>query len=467
MVTTKRRPVLAVVLLALAACGGGGNSKSTTQTGPSATVTVSLDGLMTQGTSLVLPTYVSHLIGTALPLASVTVKNTGPASAAFTATIDVASYQSAQGTNTVTLAPGASQTFDLSPTLNYASLFGLTTALPSSVHVKVVTGTTTVYDQTTNVTVSSRNAVFWSEGGQSQVPLVAAMVTPTDKDMQITNLAHDAGLLFVGGTALVGYQPQNFPSQSTAAISPNSYFDEPVYVTTGEGLTVGLSSVLNGLGTEDTGVVYIMDDANFTLWSGGNAASVCGQSAAAAAGTTVSCSSLTKGTWHIVYFNPNSNVTSRTFTRARTMSHREITYEQGRAIFTALRNKGLIYANLPGTGYFDGSQNVMYPSESLATLNANCIEGSLVFASIFERLGMEPIVTVSFQHGHAIMGVRCWTGTNDCIVPIETTAVGGATTFDAAVTSAIGTWNTWVGDGTAQLVDVKAQRAQGITPAPM
>jgi hypothetical protein len=462
------RPFLVIAALGLAVGCGGGASKTDTQTGPMATVTVSLD-LMTQSGALVLPVYISHLYGSAPghDLATVTIQNTGSASTTYIATIDLPSYASAPGTKTVTIAAGASQTFSFSPALNLPSLFALTTAVPGQMNVKVMAGTTQVYQNTTPIQISGRDTVFWSDGTKSFVPLVTTMVTPHDKYLAIAGLAHDAGLLFPTGM-LPGYQAgSTWPSATIVAGLPaGSYVWEGFKILAGDSPSVTIDSVTNGPTT-----VAIFDAANYAAWTGGGAATPCASTTAATAGTTLTCPTPAEGVYYIVYWNQNV-VLSQSILRSRPMGRWETTYQQARVIFTALRNRGMIYTNLPGTGYFAGSQNVQYPAESLAVNSSNCIDGTLVFASIFEALGMEPIMVVDTApgHGHAFMGVRCWAGTTSCVIPIETTMVGDATkTFDAAVSEGIAKWTAWgpTGDNTATFIDVGAMRALGILPAPM
>jgi hypothetical protein len=463
--------VVAALVVSAAGCSGGGSSKTTTQSGPAAIVTVALDGLMTQNSTLILPTYISHLYGAApgQDVATITIQNTGSGSTTYVATIDLPSYASAPGTKTITLAAGASKTFTLSPALNLSALFARTTNVPGALDVTVTAGTTTVYQNTTNIQISGRDTVFWSENGVNLAPFVVTMVTPNDFGLEVSSLAHDAGLLFPGG-ALLGYQAgAAWPSATIAnAIAPGTYTEEAFQILAGDRISVAIDAVTNGIGGSDVATVAIMDDANFTTWIGGGSAAACVVDLAAAAGSVETCASPAAGMWHIVYLNPNSNLTSRTITRHRPMGRWETTYEQSRAIFMALRNRGMIYANLPGSGFFSASQNVMYPQESLLVNNANCIEGSLVFDSVWERMGMEPILLVDSAHGHAFTAVRCWTGSS-CVIPVETTMVGSTATFDSAYATASATWNAWgsSGDNSATLLDVAAERAAGITPAPM
>ena len=80
---------------------------------------------------------------------------------------------------------------------------------------------------------------------------------------------------------------------------------------------------------------------------------------------------------------------------------------------------------------------------------------------------MEPFLAIDFAHGHAFAAVHCWAGTTNCVIPVETTMVGGSATFADAVTTASANWTAWVTDGSLLAVDVEAERALGLTPAPM
>ncbi len=451
--------LLAFLLLVLglsSACGGGGGNS------PSATVTVEFPNLFSQGSSKVLPTYISHLITSQqYPLASITVQNNGPATS-LQVSIDLPNYGSAS-TQTLSLSASQSQTITLSPTINYAQLFQLTTAVPAALNVSVAAGGSTLFQQSYPIELSGRDTVFWSNNGQPTTGLIAAMVTPNDKPGNVALLLRNAAPRFPTAM-LVGYQPTAWPSRAYA-LSPGYYADEHFLLLQGESPTVTIDSVVNGLGGSDTASVYIMDDANFQAWAGGSTTAIaCAATTAATAGTILTCATPPATVYHIVYLNPSTNISSRIVTRHRPMTAWETTYYQTQAIFQQLRAQGMTYLNLPGTGFFSASQNVMYPAESLALQSANCIEGALVFASAWERMGMEPLLVVDFSHGHAFAAVRCWQGT-DCVIPVETTMVGGSATFEDAFNEGRAKWTAWA--STLQLVDMKALRAAGITPAPM
>jgi len=149
---------------------------------------------------------------------------------------------------------------------------------------------------------------------------------------------------------------------------------------------------------------------------------------------------------------------------------------QARAIFTALKQDvDLVYVNSPlnlGKQEKQITQRVRLPSESLAAGgSANCIDGTVLFASLLELASIDPLIVV--VPGHAFVGWRTWRGVNQYEF-LETTMIGSAD-FDAAqqVAQACyddvlmkGYFSRGLFDpgGFARLVDVAACRAQGIAP---
>jgi hypothetical protein len=110
------------------------------------------------------------------------------------------------------------------------------------------------------------------------------------------------------------------------------------------------------------------------------------------------------------------------------------TYEQARAIYRALQQHGMSYVKSSTTfgQHLDVSERVRFPRESLNRVSANCIDGVVMYASLFENLGMDPVVVL--VPGHAYVGVR-ETQKSDNYLYIETSITGRAT-FENAVLSA-------------------------------
>lgn len=110
------------------------------------------------------------------------------------------------------------------------------------------------------------------------------------------------------------------------------------------------------------------------------------------------------------------------------------TYVQARAIYRALQVTGVSYVKSSMTfGHnADISERVRMPHESLGEISANCIDGAVMYASLFENLGMEPEI-VLVPH-HAYIGVRVAPGSEQYLF-IETALIGRAS-FEQAVRSA-------------------------------
>lgn len=110
------------------------------------------------------------------------------------------------------------------------------------------------------------------------------------------------------------------------------------------------------------------------------------------------------------------------------------TYTQAKAIYRALQQKGISYVKSSMTfgAHQDVSERVRMPFESLHHISANCIDGAVMYASLFENLGMDPVVVL--VPGHAYVGVRVAPKSEKYLF-IETSLTGRGT-FDAAVKSA-------------------------------
>lgn len=109
------------------------------------------------------------------------------------------------------------------------------------------------------------------------------------------------------------------------------------------------------------------------------------------------------------------------------------TKAQARAIYRALQHAGLSYVKSSRTfganANADVTERVRMPAESLREASANCIDGVVLYASIFENLGMDPVVVL--VPGHAYFGVRLAEGSSRFLY--FDTALTGRATFERAV----------------------------------
>lgn len=148
--------------------------------------------------------------------------------------------------------------------------------------------------------------------------------------------------------------------------------------------------------------------------------------------------------------------------------------EHVRAVFEALKLAGIAYVNSPvAFGNSDGQflQRLRLPRESIATRSANCIDGTLLMASLLEATAIEPgIVLVP---GHAYLAWRPQRpkpGVPDAWEYLETTMIA-TKTFDEARAAATqrteDLFQKMKADPTKKLVkivSISSLRAAGIAP---
>src|SRR5262249_29128158 len=97
---------------------------------------------------------------------------------------------------------------------------------------------------------------------------------------------------------------------------------------------------------------------------------------------------------------------------------------QVKAVFEALRKAGITYINSviafsPDDG--TATQRVRLPRQSLADREANCIDGTVLFASLLEAASLNPAIIV--VPGHAFLGWESWRR-SDVWHYLETTLIG-------------------------------------------
>lgn len=96
------------------------------------------------------------------------------------------------------------------------------------------------------------------------------------------------------------------------------------------------------------------------------------------------------------------------------------------AIWNALKARGFAYSSITQSSFHDEetyTQHVRLLGDSVKTSQANCVDGSVLFASIARKLGLEPfLVTIP---GHMFVGVWLDEEGNE-FACIETTMLGNA-----------------------------------------
>lgn len=133
---------------------------------------------------------------------------------------------------------------------------------------------------------------------------------------------------------------------------------------------------------------------------------------------------------------------------------------QVKAIYEAVQDLGVSYVSsllsfTPGT-----AQRVRLPYESINEKSGNCADGAILFASLFENLGMEPVIIII--PGHAFVAVKSASNSNTWIF-VETTMVGTSTYEQAKKTA----WQEYSDNkNVATLYDIKKLRGIGHLPRP-
>ncbi len=148
------------------------------------------------------------------------------------------------------------------------------------------------------------------------------------------------------------------------------------------------------------------------------------------------------------------------------------TVSQIKALYDELKARGMSYVmdpNVTSTQSF--VQRTRLPAEVLASTNAQCLEGTLTFATLMEAIGIKPIVV--FVPGHAFVGWHpvAKDGTNGKPIFLETTMVGGYE-FEQAIKVANARVEQELAanhfkTGAAHMLDVGKIRAGGFSAMPM
>jgi len=107
------------------------------------------------------------------------------------------------------------------------------------------------------------------------------------------------------------------------------------------------------------------------------------------------------------------------------------------------------------------SERVRMPRVSLAQSSANCIDAAVMYASLFENLGMDASIVI--VPGHAYAGVRVAEGSSKFL--LIDVALTGRSTFEAAVASAQTGMASHAPSAVTHVMVEKA-RSSGIYPMP-
>jgi len=142
--------------------------------------------------------------------------------------------------------------------------------------------------------------------------------------------------------------------------------------------------------------------------------------------------------------------------------------QQVEAVWDTLAARGLSYVNLAtdsGASPLVSTQYVRFLDQSVHDRGANCVDATVLFASVLRRIGLRPVLI--FRPGHCFAGFYdAPSGGN--LIAFETTLLGSATFASAALEGGreLQTTLPYVGTDQYSLVDVAACRQEGISPIP-
>jgi tetratricopeptide (TPR) repeat protein len=149
------------------------------------------------------------------------------------------------------------------------------------------------------------------------------------------------------------------------------------------------------------------------------------------------------------------------------------TIPQVKALWEELQARGVSYVMDPRLASVVGQvQRTRLPAQVLSSTNAQCLEGTLLFATLMEAIGLRPIIAI--LPGHALVGWRATAQDGvraGAPVFFETTLVHDGS-FPQAIQSAMKRVSEEERSGNfrrgiSQMLDVAALRARGVTPQPL
>lgn len=425
----------------------------------------------------VFPTYMAHLLGTTTPYHPtddlVCLSMTNPAKSAVKVHFTVGMPGYAADSSAVRSVPKgkSTQCFHPIPDL-LGKLNALVTPLQGAVHYAAVDDATkeTLVDESQPVTIWPSGYVrFSGQWGDPIENYVASVVMP--KSTAITQNLNPLTAYSRWGTFGMGGYEMHTPNgvadmmelrQVTIAADEFRWFDM-AYFEAGETISIELAAVSGGV---DDMVDFFVADSDalnaFLQDPCGGGMSVIVNGVGSHSGASFPATA-PQGGWYYLAARNCGSLTDRDLTWRRTGTRADVVVDGLAATFHLLRDKGLVYTDLGGDFFYGVGQTVRKPSQSIADNSANCVDGSLLFASFMENIQLEPVLV--HGPGHMFMGVRQAPG--GFVWPIETTMVGDPNvSFEDALNTAIDEYQQWSIDGTITEIDVKQARLDGILPMP-
>jgi hypothetical protein len=409
---------------------------------------------------LVFPTYLAHLLGHPLDhpfptdLACVDVDNPGAARTA-TLTLKMAVYAD-DAAEEIDVPSGRSR-HCLTPAFDLAKLYALRAATPGRLEVGLTAGGAVLGATMQAISISPVDEIAWRAGSiafEDLRALASVFVTPADPKIdQLQRLAAAQSAFGRFGNGADPYERD--PYLRSSDLDAQTWSSELVVVEPGEPIAWSLSSVTGG---DDVVDVYLFSFDQFEAWREGDARDATEVWSDQTTGASARVFE-PAGAYVLVVFNAQTYPTV-SVSWSRDVTREDVAQDTLGSIYAALRSLHTQYSDV-STSFFDGFQHLRRPSEALDAQSANCLEGSLLFASVLELVGMRPVLV--FKTGHAYVAVASAPGSR-VIWPVETTMIGTNDFLDAFGKGLDELADDSANDPEFQLVDVAAARAHGILP---
>jgi hypothetical protein len=425
------------------------------------------------------PTAFAHLLGQALgwtdistSLACFTLTNPSDAPMDATLRVDLMGY-STPIEQSVTVPAYYTVKPCLNPTPALSALYALSAPVPGQVHATVTSegSTAPVLDDVHPVAITTGQTVFNGKetNGEYQALYKYQAVLSMPKDPWVQALLAPAARRSAWGTFGAGGYGMHLDANNkpiarnpvTVAIASGASHSDSVYFTAGESVTLTLDSVTCGACDSRTIDFFAIQQQTVTAPSLSLDAPQAVMSAPeSGSGQEFTITAPTEGQYQLMFSNTSSDAESVTYHRTGTQADTVIDTLQ--AVYEEVQSFGITYESI-ASSYFDpfAAQSVRWPSTVMADLAANCIDGSMLFASIIEALQLEPVVV--FIPGHAFMGVRQGPSAQ-LLWPVETTMLGTAP-FANALSEAMTEYGDTAVPPIAEM-DIKAARLAGLLPIP-
>jgi hypothetical protein len=427
------------------------------------------------------PTAFAHLLGQPLTwtdistsLACFTLTNTTNAPVEATVHVELTGY-STPIEQSVVIPAAYTITPCMNPTPTLELLYGLSSPVPGQVHATVTPqgSMTPVLDDLHQVTITTGQTVFNGEevNGTYTALYKYQAVLSMPKDPWVQSLLTPAALRSAWGTFGVGGYNMHVDenknpiarNEVTDTIAAGTYQRDSAYFTAGESITVNIDTITCAFCDSQTIDFYAFKEPNGSQPSTLTVDSMpqgVTRAPGTMAGQKFTVTAPSDGQYDLIFFNSTSDLQSVSYHRTGTKADTVIDALQ--AVYNELQSYHITYVNI-ASSFFDPSsaQSVRWPSTVLADLAANCIDGSMLIASILEALQLEPVVV--FVPGHAYVGVRQGPGST-LLWPVESTMLG-TSSFSSAFSEGLAEYNDTTVAHIAD-VDIKAARLAGLTPIP-